>query len=83
MKHNFSFFHFFFSSLRYINETSVLHVLRQRYGSNLFYTYIGPRNMICLATESPKTTTAVSLFKGCRRQQIPPHIYSSAQQAYR
>ncbi|CAG9533454.1 unnamed protein product [Cercopithifilaria johnstoni] len=69
-------------SLRYINETSVLHVLRQRYGSNLFYTYVGPRNMICLATESPKATT-VSLFKGCRRQQIPPHIYSSAQQAYR
>ncbi|VDK63119.1 unnamed protein product [Onchocerca ochengi] len=70
-------------SLRYINETSVLHVLRQRYGSNLFYTYLGPRNMICLATESPKTATTVSLFKGCRRQQIPPHIYSSAQQAYR
>ncbi|VBB30228.1 unnamed protein product [Acanthocheilonema viteae] len=70
-------------SLRYINETSVLHVLRQRYGSNLFYTYVGPRNTICLATESPKTTTTVSLFKGCRRQQIPPHIYSSAQQAYR
>ncbi|KAM3725289.1 Unconventional myosin-XVIIIa [Dirofilaria immitis] len=70
-------------SLRYINETSILHVLRQRYGSNLFYTYIGPRNMICLATESPKTATTVSLFKGCRRQQIPPHIYSSAQQAYR
>uniref|UniRef100_A0A915PS61 Myosin motor domain-containing protein n=1 Tax=Setaria digitata TaxID=48799 RepID=A0A915PS61_9BILA len=70
-------------SLRYINETSVLHVLRQRYGSNLFYTYAGPRNMICLASESPKTATTVSLFKGCRRQQIPPHIYSSAQQAYR
>ncbi|VDK82668.1 unnamed protein product [Litomosoides sigmodontis] len=70
-------------SLRYINETSVLHVLRQRYGSNLFYTYVGPRNMICLATESPKTTATVSVFKGCRRQQIPPHIYSSAQQAYR
>ncbi|EJW86928.1 hypothetical protein WUBG_02162 [Wuchereria bancrofti] len=70
-------------SLRYINETSVLHVLRQRYGSNLFYTYVGPRNIICLATEGPKTTTTVSLFKGCRRQQIPPHIYSSAQQAYR
>ncbi|VDN02002.1 unnamed protein product [Thelazia callipaeda] len=70
-------------SLRYINETSVLHVLRQRYGSNLFYTYIGPRNMIYLAPEDPMITKAVSFFKGCRRQQMPPHIYSASQQAYR
>ncbi|VDN23814.1 unnamed protein product [Gongylonema pulchrum] len=69
-------------SLRYINETSVLHVLRQRYGSNLFYTCSGPRNMICLAAED-NPATSLSLFRGCRRQQMPPHIYSSAQQAYR
>ena len=25
--------------LRYINESSVLHVLRQRYGNNLIHTY--------------------------------------------
>ncbi|MCP9265503.1 hypothetical protein DINM_020823 [Dirofilaria immitis] len=55
-------------SLRYINETSILHVLRQRYGSNLFYTYIGPRNMICLATESPKTATTETADSA-------PHIF--------
>lgn len=27
------------SQLRYINESSVLHVLRQRYGNNLIHTY--------------------------------------------
>jgi hypothetical protein len=27
--------------LRYVNESSVLHTLRQRYGSNLIHTYAG------------------------------------------
>lgn len=27
--------------LRYLNESSVLHTLRQRYGSNLIHTYAG------------------------------------------
>lgn len=29
------------SQLRYLNESSVLHVLRQRYSSNLIHTYLG------------------------------------------
>ncbi len=29
------------AGLRYLNESSVLHTLRQRYGSNLIHTYAG------------------------------------------
>ena len=30
------------ASLRFLNESGVLHTLRQRYGSNLIHTYSGP-----------------------------------------
>ena len=30
------------AQLRYLNESSVLHVLRQRFGNNLIHTYAGP-----------------------------------------
>uniref|UniRef100_F1KQF8 Myosin-XVIIIa n=1 Tax=Ascaris suum TaxID=6253 RepID=F1KQF8_ASCSU len=71
--------------LRYINETSAVHVLRHRYGSGLLYTNAGALSIICTANEQEPLlcNKLVALFKGCRRQQMPPHIYASAQQAYR
>uniref|UniRef100_F1L3B2 Myosin-XVIIIa n=1 Tax=Ascaris suum TaxID=6253 RepID=F1L3B2_ASCSU len=71
--------------LRYINETSAVHVLRHRYGSGLLYTNAGALSIICMANEQEPLlcNKLVALFKGCRRQQMPPHIYASAQQAYR
>lgn len=30
------------AQLRYLNESSALHLLRQRYGANLIHTYAGP-----------------------------------------
>ena len=30
------------AQLRFLNESSVLHTLRQRYGNNLIHTYAGP-----------------------------------------
>lgn len=71
--------------LRYINETSAIHVLRHRLGSSLLYTNAGSESIICMASENNPylCNKLVSLFKGCRRQQMPPHIYASAQQAYR
>jgi myosin-18 len=30
------------AQLRYLNESSVLHTLRQRYGNSLIHTYAGP-----------------------------------------
>lgn len=34
------------AQLRYLNESSALHTLRQRFGSNLIHTYAGPTMII-------------------------------------
>ena len=34
------------ASLRYLNESSCLHTLRQRFGSNLIHTYAGPNLIV-------------------------------------
>lgn len=34
------------ASLRFLNESSCLHTLRQRFGSNLIHTYAGPNLII-------------------------------------
>ncbi|KDR16277.1 Myosin-XVIIIa, partial [Zootermopsis nevadensis] len=70
--------------LRYVNESSVLHTLRQRYGSNLIHTYAGGSMVIInpmapLAIHSEKV---VHMFRGCKSEDMPPHIYSLAQSAY-
>ncbi|MFH4981143.1 hypothetical protein AB6A40_007852 [Gnathostoma spinigerum] len=71
--------------LPYLNETSVLHVLRHRFGSSLLYTNVGPNNVICMAAEHQPTYYGrlITLFKGCRSSQMPPHIYATAQNVYR
>ncbi|XP_071066560.1 unconventional myosin-XVIIIa isoform X5 [Dasypus novemcinctus] len=72
-------------SLVYLNESSVLHTLRQRYGASLLHTYAG-RSLLVL---SPRGAPAVysekvmHMFKGCRREDMAPHIYAVAQTAYR
>lgn len=40
------------SQLRYLNESSVLHTIRQRYGNNLIHTYAGT-NMIVVNPMAP------------------------------
>lgn len=76
---------FFSYRLRYINETSIIHVLRHRFGSNLLYTFAGSQKIICMTGDYQPyiCDKLVELFKGCRRQQMPPHIYAFAQQIYR
>ncbi|CAJ0928533.1 unnamed protein product, partial [Mesorhabditis belari] len=73
------------SNLRYLNETGVVHLLRQRWGSNLTHTNAGSNSLICLsfAQEPGVQERLLTLFKGCRRGQMPPHIYATAQQVYR
>ncbi|XP_044737974.1 unconventional myosin-XVIIIa isoform X3 [Chrysoperla carnea] len=71
--------------LRYLNESSVLHLLRQRYASNLIHTYAGP-HMIVINPMAPLaiySEKVVSMFKGCKTEDMPPHIYSMAQSAYK
>lgn len=91
------------ATLRHLNESSILHTLRQRYASNLIHTYAGNNTLLVvnplapLAVYSEKVSMTtktrfkincnsnqqvVSLFKGCKTEDMPPHIYSTAQSAY-
>ena len=71
--------------LTFLNESSSLHTLRQRFGGKLVHTFCGQQ----LVTINPRHQLAaysdkvMSMFKGCRREEVPPHIYSVAQSAYR
>ncbi|XP_071540833.1 unconventional myosin-XVIIIa-like [Panulirus ornatus] len=73
------------AQLRYLNESSVLHTLRQRYGSNLIHTYAGT-SMVVINPTSPLaiySEKVIQMFKGCKLEDMPPHIYSAAQASYR
>ena len=72
------------AQLRYLNESSVLHTIRQRYGSNLVHTYAGPtmidvNPMTALDIYSEKV---IHMFKECRVEEMPPHVYSVAAGAH-
>ncbi|XGW27597.1 hypothetical protein V3C99_007865 [Haemonchus contortus] len=74
------------AALCYLNETSAVHLLRQRFGCNLLYTNAGLISLVSLTSFEEGAVgqdRLVSLFKGCRRGQMPPHIYATAQQVYR
>ncbi|XP_055903607.1 unconventional myosin-XVIIIa isoform X1 [Eupeodes corollae] len=71
--------------LKHLNEASVLHCLRQRYASNLIHTKAGPILMVVnpMAPLSLYSEKVVSMFRGCKTEDMPPHVYSLAQTAYR
>ncbi|GAB6030070.1 Myosin XVIIIA, variant 2 [Chamberlinius hualienensis] len=74
------------SQLRYLNESSVLHALRQRYASSLIHTYAGNSSMIIVNPMRPLsiyTEKVIQMFRGCKRDDMPPHVYAVAQSAYR
>uniref|UniRef100_A0A8C6UC11 Myosin XVIIIAb n=1 Tax=Neogobius melanostomus TaxID=47308 RepID=A0A8C6UC11_9GOBI len=73
------------ASLLYLNESSVMNCLRQRYGGNLIHTYAGPNTVVInpLSMPSMYSEKVMHMFKGCRREDMAPHIYSVAQSAYR
>ncbi|XP_019760217.2 unconventional myosin-XVIIIa isoform X2 [Dendroctonus ponderosae] len=73
------------AALRHLNESSVLHTLRQRYATNLIHTYAGCRTLLVINPMAPLaiySEKVVALFKGCKSEDMPPHIYSMAQSAY-
>ncbi|KAG5319334.1 MY18A protein, partial [Pseudoatta argentina] len=73
------------SQLRFLNESSVLHTLRQRYASNLIHTYAGD-SMIVINPVAPLaiySEKVAHMFRGCKSEDMPPHIYAIAQSAYR
>lgn len=73
------------ASLVYLNESSALHTLRQRYGASLLHTYAGPSLLVLSTRGAPAVYSekVMHMFKGCRREDMAPHIYAVAQTAYR
>ncbi|KAI1903664.1 hypothetical protein AGOR_G00029530 [Albula goreensis] len=73
------------ASLLYLNESSVIHSLRQRYGGNLIHTHAGPNMVVInpLSAPSMYSEKVMHMFKGSRREDTAPHIYTVAQSAYR
>lgn len=41
------------ASLQYLNESSVMHSLRQRYGGNLVHTHAGPNMVVINPISAP------------------------------
>ncbi|XP_062562467.1 unconventional myosin-XVIIIa isoform X2 [Armigeres subalbatus] len=71
--------------LVHLNESSVLHVLRQRFANNIIHTRAGPV-LIVLNPSAPLSLYSekiVSMFRGCKTEDMPPHIFSHTQTAYR
>nr|XP_055052510.1 unconventional myosin-XVIIIa isoform X8 [Misgurnus anguillicaudatus] len=73
------------ATLLYLNESSVMHSMRQRYGGNLIHTYAGPNMVIINPISAPSmySEKVMHMFKGCRREDTAPHVYAVAQTAYR
>ncbi|XP_069608234.1 myosin-7B isoform X1 [Ranitomeya imitator] len=70
--------------LTHLNEASVLSNLRRRYANWMIYTYSG---LFCVTVNPYKwlpvyTSPVVAAYRGKRRTEAPPHIYSIADNAY-
>uniref|UniRef100_A0A7E4VFX9 Myosin motor domain-containing protein n=1 Tax=Panagrellus redivivus TaxID=6233 RepID=A0A7E4VFX9_PANRE len=73
------------SNLTFLNDASVLHNLRARYGSMLIYTYSG---LFCVVINPYKrlpiyTDSVARMFMGKRRTEMPPHLFAVSDEAYR
>ncbi|XP_048508132.1 myosin heavy chain, muscle isoform X15 [Athalia rosae] len=72
------------ADLTFLNEASVLHNLKQRYFNKMIYTYSG---LFCVAINPYKrypvyTQRCAKLYRGKRRNEVPPHIFAISDGAY-
>ncbi|CAH1136021.1 unnamed protein product [Ceutorhynchus assimilis] len=72
------------ADLTYLNDAGVLHNLKQRYYAKLIYTYSG---LFCVAINPYKrfpvyTNRCAKLYRGKRRNEVPPHIFAISDGAY-
>merc|ERR1712159_840085 len=72
------------ANLTYLNEASVLYNLRARYTAGLIYTYSG---LFCIAVNPYRrlpiyTDEVIKLYRGKRRPEMPPHVFSIVDCAY-
>ncbi|XP_073948131.1 myosin heavy chain-like isoform X2 [Choristoneura fumiferana] len=74
------------ASLRCLNECGALHVLRARHAAGLPHARAGhallvlgpPRRSAPIYTEK-----VAAMFRGCRADDMPPHVFAAAQSAHR
>uniref|UniRef100_H2ZQ31 Myosin motor domain-containing protein n=1 Tax=Ciona savignyi TaxID=51511 RepID=H2ZQ31_CIOSA len=72
------------ANMTFLNEASVLNNLRSRYESFMIYTYSG---LFCVTVNPYKmlpvyASYVIATYKGKRRTEMPPHLYSIADNAY-
>uniref|UniRef100_H2Y4B8 Myosin motor domain-containing protein n=1 Tax=Ciona savignyi TaxID=51511 RepID=H2Y4B8_CIOSA len=72
------------AGMTFLNEASVLNNLRSRYESFMIYTYSG---LFCVTVNPYKMLPVyapyvIAAYKGKRRTEMPPHLYSIADNAY-
>ncbi|KAJ2741013.1 class II myosin, partial [Coemansia sp. BCRC 34490] len=72
------------ADLGYLNEASVVHNLKQRYASNMIYTYSG----LFLVAVNPYYDLQiygpeyVGAYRSKKRNEMPPHIFAIADAAF-
>ncbi|EIW76062.1 nonmuscle myosin heavy chain b [Coniophora puteana RWD-64-598 SS2] len=72
------------ADLTFLNEASVVHNLRLRYGSGVIYTYSG----LFLVAVNPYqnlplySDTIIQQYRNKRRDENPPHIFAVAERAW-
>ncbi|XP_068280684.1 myosin-7-like, partial [Nyctibius grandis] len=72
------------ATLPFLHEPAVLHNLRQRYAAWMIYTYSG---LFCVTVNPYKwlpvySAQVVAAYRGKKRGEAPPHIFSIADNAY-
>ncbi|GCC39381.1 hypothetical protein chiPu_0023222, partial [Chiloscyllium punctatum] len=70
--------------LTHLNEASVLYNLKERYAAWMIYTYSG---LFCVTVNPYKwlpvyDPEVVAAYRGKKRQEAPPHIFSISDNAY-
>jgi myosin heavy chain 9/10/11/14 len=73
------------SELTCLNDASILFNLKERYQAGLIYTYSG---LFCVVINPYRslpiyTTNIIGMYKGRKRDQMPPHVFAIAEDAYR
>ena len=72
------------ANLTFLNDGSVFWNLKTRYQAKLIYTYSG---LFCVVVNPYKrfpiyTMRTVGIYRGKRRNEVPPHIFAIAEGSY-